>query len=275
MINNIAGCIMSFNRPEYLYQNIKYLENCTDTEDIEWYLLQDGAVNKFSDNRYALDENIEKCITIFKQSNLENKTVIKNEYNLGVGLQRQKMFELFDDYNVIIQIEDDLLVGKYGIRLMKLMISYFRNSVPTIYRDMDINKIDNYMNKLDLVLASDIWNTFSMGMTKYIYKIIKSDWNDYIDLIDNVDYRLRPHKQINDRFPDGVSSSDAVLAEILEKNDLNCIKPAVSRGKYIGEKGLHYSPESYAKHDHGKEGQLEYENGANMYQLRLKYISER
>lgn len=267
---------MTFNRPHYSYKFINSLEKCTNINNMDWIILQDGAVNKFSNKRYATNDQMEQNLKIMKSANLPNKQIRKNDYNLSIALQRDKMFDLFNEgYDLILQFEDDIILGKYAVRIFKLMMNQFDNSCSSIYREKSYNDIINVEDKKDLtyneIKWDKIWCMFTFGIWEKEFRKIESKWNEYINIVNNVDYRNRDHELINNTFNTPSSGSDAVIQFSMKTKNIKKLNPAISRAKYIGMDGVHYSPDSYMnKHEHGREGPLEFEEDKNIKKFRLK-----
>ena len=74
--------ITSFNRPDYLKQCIDSLEIQNDMDDLEFILVQDGVVNRFSGEPCTEQALVDECIRIFEASSLPNKTVMTSNHNL-------------------------------------------------------------------------------------------------------------------------------------------------------------------------------------------------
>jgi GT2 family glycosyltransferase len=121
--NNLAPIfVMSFNRPDYLGKVLKSLREQVDC-DIDQrtiILFQDGAVNPYSNERHASDDEINQCAEIF-QSLFPDSQIMRSPVNLGVALnfdraERYGFEELAAES--IIFLEDDLVLGHYYISII-------------------------------------------------------------------------------------------------------------------------------------------------------------
>jgi hypothetical protein len=67
--------VISFNRPGYLRRVLASLEAQTQVDDAEYWLFQDGAVNRFSGVPHGKQEDVEACRALFDRARLPNKHV--------------------------------------------------------------------------------------------------------------------------------------------------------------------------------------------------------
>ena len=94
----LAVAIMSFNRPHYFEQVLQSINEQTD-KDVDFYLFQDGAINKYSWRRCANQSDITKCIELYEYYIPKGKIHI-HDTNVGTAENFNKAEEvLFEDYN--------------------------------------------------------------------------------------------------------------------------------------------------------------------------------
>lgn len=261
-MTDIAVALLSFNRPDYLKQCIESLERNYNSEKYDYIFFQDNAVNKFSNRRLATNEEINKCITILKQADLPNKDIRINQHNLGIAHQRDKVFGLFDEgYDLVFHIEDDIVLGKYALQLLKSMSKQFKPDVCSVYGEQRRYKdMENPKELLDKVIIQHKGVWWITAIWEKAYREIEHDWKRYLDITGGEDYEYRPHDKIQKEFPNcGVSSSDSVCDGLFTKHGIRNIFAAVCRAKYIGRKGVHYTPEQYEEKATGEEGPTEFE----------------
>lgn len=272
---NIAGVIMTFDRPQYTYKFIKSLERCIDIDDIDWIFLQDGAVNKFSNNRVANDKDIQKNINIIETANIPNKEIRKNEYNLSIALQRDKMFDLFNEkYDLILQFENDIILGKYTVKVFKKIMEQYKNSIASIYRGISYDKIDNPETKINQIMEPNKYNEvfylFSLGIWRHTFMEFKNKWNEYISIVNDIDYRNRPSNLSEKQFDSIPGASDAVIRYLTDQNNIKKLNPVLSRARYIGVEGMTYDYNNYYNNwNHGDEGPLEYSQDKSIQTFKL------
>lgn len=285
MSNNIAGVAFTFARHFHTYQFLKSLQRCEEIEDIDWIFMQDGAVNLYSGERVATkDEDIERSIRILENFDIPNKDIRVNQYNIGVGLQVDKMFSLFDEgYDLILFFENDIRLSKYSIKIFKILMEQFDNSVSSIYRKIRTSDIQNYKDKLDIAVEvkepkySSPLNLHTFGIWEEEFRKIEDGWNRYTDIINAVDYRRRPRERIEEEFNAKAGSTDWVVKSLLQDAGVRGVLPLISRASYMGVEGIHSHKEGYYNklgHGHGTEGYIEHEEDKDISRFRLIPIEE-
>lgn len=260
-MTDIAVVIMSFNRPNYLRDCLESLERNTHGEDYDYIILQDGAINKFTGDRVSSDKNINKAIEVAEESDLPNKDIRVNDYNIGIANQRDRMMKVFDEgYDLILQLEDDIVLGKYALRLFEIISYQFKDCVSTLHRNIRYENIENPTDKLDKVIIGNQVHWWSAGIWEETYRKIEERWEDFMYLVRHINYDSRPRDMILEEFPESTgASSDNVCGSIFREKGIGRVLPAVSRATYIGEYGYHFTPDSYDRKPVGEEGPTEFE----------------
>lgn len=280
---NIAGVVFSFNRPHHTYQFCKSLERCIEIDDIDWIFMQDGAVNMFTEDRVAKDEDIERSIKAIESADIPNKNIIVNDWNISVGLQVDRMFSLFRDYDLILFFENDVRLSRYSIRIFKILMDQFDNSVTSIYRKLNVENMDNpeqYLStasEVEDVRYSGPLNLHTFGIWKPEYEKIKEGWNRYASMITGVDYRKRPKEKIAEEFNAKRGSTDWVIKSLLDDAEVRGVLPVISRASYMGVEGVHSHKRGYYEglgHGEGTEGHIEYEQDKDINSFGLIPIEE-
>lgn len=266
-MSNVAVAVLCFDRPQYLYKCLESLENNAETERYDFFAFQDGAVNKFSGRRHAKDEDIQKCITLIEESDIDFEQRISDK-NVGVALQRDKVFGLFDEgYDLVLHIEDDVILGKYGLRILEKLSNQFEDAIPSIHRKKDWDKILDPLGRLNEVILAKLVHWWTAGIRKEIHKDLEDRWADYIDIMKDVDYHDEKQyygEKIEKEFSSPISSSDRVYDELLSTHGYYKVEPVVSRASYIGRDGLHFNPQSYREKQVGREGPLTFEQDTDI-----------
>lgn len=257
---NIAACLLTFDRPHYLRDSIERLEMQTEKDEVDWYLFQDGAYNPYSETQVAKQRDIDICYKILQNADLPNKEIIQNEHNKGIALQYASVLELLDgEYDAVVTFEDDVLVSRYALRLSRVIMMNFPQHVPTIYSSPERMEVDDIDDNLDLLIRCRTAAFHTAAITSRIYEHIKDRYRDYIDMISEVDYRMRDHERIKDEFGSRVSSHDSVFNKLLVDFGYERIKPAVTRAIYIGMEGLHHSSDSFMDEHRYSSSDTDYE----------------
>jgi len=267
---DIAVSLISFNRPDYLESTISSLEKCVDKEKVDWVLLQDGAVNKFSGKRRADDEIIEKCKQILLDANLPNKDVRVNDENMCSAIQFDKQWQLFNEgYDVVIRTEADIVLSKYIIRVMLSLLDQFPDNVCSGYVEGSIkeNNIDDQINKVEIC---DTASFCTSAMMKDTFKKLEHDWDRFRNIAYANDWWVgsRPRRKVLNLFNDIdgqiAVAYDGVMGSCIRTNGIKRVETVISRGSHIGKNGMNVSESTYNNTDRwGDEGKLEYANDEN------------
>lgn len=254
--------LISFDRPYYFIQLIKSLEEQVACGDLDFHLFQDGAVNQFSHILKTNPELLEECIDVFDNSRLENKIKHISKMNLGNAINQFQALEyMSDNYDYFLVIEDDVILSPFYIRLIRIMIDQFlvKNDVFSValnFKRMcdkaDI-KDNLYKAGYDLHFAGSIslhWWAECFSSKKW--KQVKPYFMQYYKYVNNCDYQRRPTTAIRKFFkenwlPIPQTSQDAGKDFAVKKAKLKRVNSIVNRGFYIGEQGMHFSPNLYNK----------------------------
>ena len=118
--------LISFDRHHYFKQLIKSLELQTDLQNVDFHLFQEGSVNKFSRRIAAPQARLDKTVAIFTGSKLPNKTQHIRAEHVGTAIHQFEAVEyLAANYEYFLVIEDDVILSKYYIQLMRLAMGQF------------------------------------------------------------------------------------------------------------------------------------------------------
>jgi len=261
--NTIAVAVFSFNRPQYLKPVLESLEKNSDIQDMDFYMFQDGAVNQFSKRIAADEKEIEECVFAWGSAQLPNKVLVRRKKNVGIGInQFEAKVLLFDrlKYEEVIFIEDDLILSKNYIRLLRVMLAQFKEDKQvgfvtchgiTTHGETPVLSREE-KSQILYKLKTGNPHLWAWGMWRDRWKAIKPYFLKYFSFIKNVDYRQRPLAQIVSFFYDEgfrlqVTSQDAGMFYALFKSKFILLNLCVNRGEYIGEQGEHMTPEIFSQ----------------------------
>lgn len=246
-MKDIAACVLTMARPQYLNKCLPSIKSCKGKDRADWYIFQDGVVNKFSEKRVVSDRDFEIASNIIDKTDLPNKTVKKNKYNEGVAKQFSKAFSLLEEgYDKVMIFEDDMVVGENAVTLMVEMLEEYPNCSPSIYKSPEYKLPDRVDMEPNVMVKCRTASFKSMGMNKEMYRDIKSRREEFMDMVDEVDYRARDHDKIKEEFGSRVSSHDSIVNKILNDKGYSRIKPALTRAIDIGAYGIHTDKGSFA-----------------------------
>lgn len=273
MTNKIGCALFSFDRPQYLKQvlhsiNENHKAHPILKDFIEFHFFQDGRNlnNKTVGSKKEVDESI-KLLNKYTEIIPNSKLNCASE-NLGIARQKQLGHRLFDKYDKVIFFEDDMILSPHYIQLLVKMSKQFpENVVQACDRTGALPK-DDFKNHLHKVIKSNchLWGYL---MSKSVCDSVYPKLQEYIKLIGN-DYLKRPHEKIKSKFEIKASSHDAIIAKALTENNINKITTVVPRAKYIGEKGMHATPNWYKKFKFDKEKQYIFEEDQNIKNFELE-----
>lgn len=114
--------IISFNRPAYLRRVLAALEAQTERDAAEYWLFQDGAVNRFSGVPHGMQDNVDACRALFDRARLPNKHVKQWPDNVGPAINSLEALDtLSDNYARVILLEGDVVLSPHWLRLAGLL----------------------------------------------------------------------------------------------------------------------------------------------------------
>jgi len=247
--------LLSFNRPGYLEQVIASIKN-QSFDDYEIILFQDGAINKYSWRRAANQADIEDCIEMFKDAFPRGVMVI-SDVNIGIAQNwRCAEHTLFTEMNVpeALFLEDDLVLSKYYFETMHNMFNEFN-------KDSEIGMFNVYGEMLEEGNPNEMkgmGHLWSYGTTKKSWEKRQEFFDDYYEIVKNIDYAYRPIDQIKNlharvgahdsiaNSQDGAKSVAALLCNQIK------VSPQVNMAKYVGEIGFHATPAFYSQRGFGR-----------------------
>lgn len=259
---DVAVCTKTFNRPDVTRDVVESFENCVHKGWVDWWFFQDGAVNKYSGTRRAQDEVIEESVDVITSADLPNKTVEVNDYNLCHAEQTEKVWGLYDDYDLIIMLEGDIVVSKYFIIQMLSLMEQFPGMVGSLH---GVGVDGDGRGRLDEVVVSGVCQWFTFAMWEDSYREIESRFNDFMDIVRGQDFWVgkRPSGRIKDEFEtDEVNIAaglDGAIGQVLRDKNIPRVKPRVCRCANIGVEGLNSSQVNYSDSSYGEEWPIEYE----------------
>ena len=249
-----AGLVFSFNRPEYLAQVLQSLQKQTD-KNIDYILIQDGAVNRISRRKYANEHDVRQCVKMFTDADLPGSQTVVNSHNMGMAHQKLLGYSVAFkeyDYDTCIVFEDDLVVAPNYVRLMRVLLHQFGSDrkIATVQASDSKVTYDDYNNlsykELSLIEYSHR-HFWGYGTWKDRWAMHKPIYDTYYNLIKDRDYRLRPHGKIRKLTGIKQTSHDAALDWCIEKCEQKKVNTVIPRATYIGRTGLHCRPDLFKK----------------------------
>lgn len=266
MVNKIASVILTFNRPNYFKRTLNSLEKNIEIEDIDWFILQDGKQNKISKEVYSEVKPHEKVLELAHNSILPNKHIITQEFNISPAQQRYKALELLNDYELLFCFDDDMVVSRYYIKLLKQMANQFPNYIGLLYSN---KKRSSKMDILRVVNNPRLWGHY---ITQESYFKIKDKYKKYYEFMKTFDYHQRRSSGV-DMSNTSFIMDDIVITRLCRQKGIKKLEPDVSRGLYIGKFGMvAYKTENYwnKKKMNKQSKDIEFESDRNLERFILK-----
>jgi hypothetical protein len=248
--------VLSFNRPQYLEAVLDSLsKQVPQVDPRRIHLFQDGAVNAYSGIRYADEEEVRKCLTIFRDIFPHGATHVATA-NVGIceNFARAENF-VFKALNAPFAyfFEDDLVLSQRYISTMDVLRRDFENKPRIAY----FNACGRYKESVDVQEANksavvDMGHIWGFALRQAHWKAMQPMMSQYLKLVVGRDYRQRPNAEIRDLFREWKYDKEATSqdsAKDIVTNALNCWRAStyVCLARYIGELGTHSTPEHFAE----------------------------
>jgi len=222
------------------------LARCDRVNEADFYILQNGPVNKWSGIRRATDEEINKSIQVIGNCKLKN---VEINMTGGIGNHEQKwlqMTELFDKrgYDYSMLIDNDLVFTKdYISTLFTLFEKYQDSDYGTVQTSYRFNSETPTETKAFAKRNRDkVHEGFSyrweMGFWRRTWDKIKPRFKEYVEAVGDQDfysmYENKPQELI-DRFCG--HSADHNLELAVQAAGLKGLCTDVLRHKTVGING--------------------------------------
>jgi hypothetical protein len=219
-------------------------------------LFQDAAVNLLSKQRKASDDDIDASKRAFRTI-VPRGVVLEAETNLGIArnIYRAEQWVFRNmEYPVGIFMEDDMIVSKnyfnlladlYDISLRQPRIGMFS----AYGYDGRLSATSQYAQRSKVGRMHHNW-AFALTRSAWLQREVYT--RGYMDIVEKYDYRDRPLGKIAAWYarmgwPPLATNQDLAKAVAFNTLGLNRITTAVICGRYIGEIGQHYTPETFAE----------------------------
>lgn len=156
--------IFTHDRIEHLKLCIHSLQECINSNNTEIYIFLDAPCHE----KYIENNNKIKLF-VNQLAGFKKITLISNEYNVGILKNYEYAIKyIFDRYDKVIVLEDDILVSKKFINFMNNSLDYFEN-------DDKCFAISSFMYPIDFsrtkthVFKSKYFITWGLGLYKKKY----------------------------------------------------------------------------------------------------------
>jgi len=233
--------LFTYNRPQHLKKTFQALKLNLESKKFHLKIYSDGPKTKFDQKNV---HEVRKVIKNFK--GFCSIEFLFNEKNLGLYNSIIRGLDLlFQSYEKVIVIEDDVVVNKFFLKYMENSLNFYKNSKV-------IHSITGYsfLKKKPTFLKSDHYlsirhSSWAWGTWRHVWE--KIDWNKK-----NIIKKMINFKDFKNKFNQGGHDMNHILTEQLKGNiqswsiifDFNCfinngycLCPSYSMVKNIGFDG--------------------------------------
>lgn len=242
LTERIGVAIIAYNRPDYFQWLLHSLENQVDPGACAYHLFIDGAKCE------ADKQLIEQSINLFEIANLPNKVIHRRQKNVSIAInQFEARNFMADHYDHFIMAEDDILLSKYAMRLIRVLGDYISDEIfsasISFIRKAPKGAIDLYLNKAHYHHRQHWWFELYRSAN---WRKVRPYFKQYYDLVKDGNYKMRNHRQITDfykseGFDEHRTSQDSGMDYALFKAGMKRISTFVNRGMYLGVNGTHFN----------------------------------
>lgn len=250
--------ILSFNRPHYLRQVLAALaaQEGAGLEGRQVILFQDGWHNAYSNRGAARLEEVEACIAAFREI-VPHGEVMAAPNNLGVAenyLRAER--HIFETLGAACGFffEDDLVPAPRYLRTLEALraategiaqVGYF-----ACYGNLQAGEAEQLARPRLIRRLEHLWG---FGLFRRHWQAMQPLMADYYELVLGRDYhpRARRTPEILARYREkgilaAASSQDDVKKAVTYHLGHVALNTGVASARYIGEQGLHSTPQRYA-----------------------------
>lgn len=256
MYNGKLGVgIISFDRPKYFMRFIESLKNNTHLDNADFHLFQDGIKNRFNASKLGDYNNIIKCIDLFNDSSLPNKSTHIKRDNVGIAVNQFEAYEtLTANYEQVLILEDDVVLSPHFIRLLRVLIEQFKNDDKVFSVSLNFRRAcekKDIQSRIDeCFVGKEHWWAECFSSKKW--QIIRPHFMKYYELVKDVPYYQRPRAKILELFQSmgfnsRIDSQDAAKEASVIYAGMIRVNSTVNRGIYIGQEGVHFRPDIFNK----------------------------
>lgn len=247
--------ILAFDRPHYaerFFASLATQEGFRrDRSDI--FLFLDGAVNRLSRRTYADAADIDRCEALFRAA-FPGGQVLRAAHNLGTWANfdraERHLFETLGA-EVAYFFEDDLVLSPHYLRVLDGLWGQVRErddiSHFAAYGDHRADLEAQQARSRDLITMGHHWG---FGLKRRHWQRMRDLLAPCDALLRGVDYRQRPTAALRawlaaQGLPAAGTSQDHLKAAAATLLGFWRLCTFACWGRYIGETGLHYSPDLY------------------------------
>ena len=246
--------VLSFDRPDYLTEVLESLRKQV-SDDVRITLFQDGHIDPFTGKAVASPENTRACASIFRRL-FPAGEIVSSPENLGIALnyeRAEKRVFLKHGSEACLFLEDDLVLSPRFVEVTGQLLRFAKMDPRIAYVSACGNLwADNEQQRLhsrELIPMHENWGA---AMTRISWLAEREFRQSYLELIGGHSYKNRDHEKITSFYASRgwickfTSQDSARWIACLERNAIR-LSTFACHARYIGEQGVHFTPEIYEK----------------------------
>lgn len=271
---DLALCLLAFDRPGYFRQVVDSVRRQPDLAGTRVYCFLDGVVNPWSGARRGLSRQVGRCASIFRRAFPEGE-LHASPINLGVALnydraERHMFVRRRHDYALFL--EDDFVLAPHYLQTIHAMVQAFgrhpRIGAFSAFGDHGASLRDQRAHRRAIKHMGHMW-AFCTSRARWLER--RSHLAAYLRYMRGVDFRLRSDEWIWTLYrrwgARGVATGqDGAMRIAMLKAGQIPISTYTNNGRYIGRRGLHFSPSIFARLGYVERAALVYSAPADRFE---------
>lgn len=258
MPSDLAVGIFAWQRPEYLTRCLDSLA-ANDLTGVDVHLFQDGAVCAYTDIQRGDPGNVKESLRLFEKAEFPRKELHLQSKNVGLAAQRLFMMPyLARRYRWFMSMDDDAVLSPHAIHLLKVLLLQFEedDSIGCVFPGFRPLCIPEraHEHESSVYVADNVghwWATAYWGRKWVKYQ--EATYLRYCDFvlpypyIEHYHYKAEVMAWAEALGTKVEASSDTALLRTMQVNKQLQAQPVLNRATGIGERGIHSTPELFAK----------------------------
>jgi hypothetical protein len=243
---------------------VRSLRRQTELDDASVYCFLDGSVNRFSGVRRASPERIASCARSFAEAFPQEELHV-SPVNVGVALsydRAERYLFLEKRHEHVLFLEDDLVLQPHYVSVIRALIREFgdqrRVGAFSAFGDHDATLAEQRARRHAIREMGHSW-AYCVPRARWLET--RRHYAPYLRYISGVDYVLRSNDRIWRLYrrlgvkPVASSQDGAKSVAMLRAGQLR-VSTFTNNGRYIGRRGVHFSPAIYARLGYGEREKL-------------------
>lgn len=246
----LAACVLCFDRADYLEAVLASLARQSDTTNVDFLFVQDGAVHPLAGRR-ARDADVAACARLVERC-FPDAELLRSPLNLGADLHTLRAEDLVfreRGYDQAVFFEDDLVVAPWYLSVLKVLLRRFE-------RRERVAMLAAYGAEPTRALRRQHRRRRRLGVLGHHwgYAVYRDRWRRWQDEIPWYAGLLESHgggsprlvAEVRARYRAGGvraigSSQDAVKLYAMARCGHVKLNTLTNNARYIGARGVHFT----------------------------------